>query len=61
MTLSTAEILAEMFREITHKALLPIKNDQNVYIQLSLPQLTLIESYKGVLDEKNEAYTNRGI
>ena len=61
MTSTTAEILAEMFKEIIQKTILPIKNDQNVYIQLSLPQLTLIESYKGVLDEKNEAYTNRGI
>ena len=47
MTLSTAEILAEMFREITQKALLPIKNDQNIHIQLSITELTLIESYSG--------------
>lgn len=51
MTFSAGEILAEMFKEITQKSLLPIKNDQNVHIQISIAELTLIESYRGDNDD----------
>ena len=51
MTFSTSEIIAEMFTEITQKSLLPIKNDKNVHIQISIAELTLIESYRGNDDD----------
>ena len=51
MTSTTAEILAEMFREIIQKTILPIKNDQNVHIQISIAELTLIETYRGDNDD----------
>ena len=56
MTLSTSEILAEMFTEITQKTILPIKNDQNVYIQNSIAELTLIEALKARFDGRKHLY-----